>query len=217
MATIHFPILVWPDAAGAYTAALAGDSENAAAHAGTVKVALQELKELLEWRMENAAWNVDPDLTQPELMEVKVEVLPQYSEGKRVIPCPETLWLKVPCVTGVQENGLRACVVPHLGLRFNYQDAAGLKGLAGHYIKEALRGLSPLQLAGRLPPRGCRLEEIVLRDSSQRVRRAPPADRPELKILFAVADPVGGLWTREPGGNACEETRPGKSERAARG
>jgi ATP-dependent Clp protease ATP-binding subunit ClpC len=93
-------------------------------------------------------------------------------------------------VIGVQENGLRVCAVPHLGLRFNYQDAAGLKGLAAHYIKEALQGLSPLQLAGRLPPRGCRLEEVVLRDSSQRVRRVPPADRPELKILFTVADPL---------------------------
>ena len=62
--------------------------------------------------------------------------------------------------------------------------------MAAHYIKEALQGLSPLQLAGRLPPRGCRLEEISLRDTSQRVRAVPPADRPELKALFAVADPL---------------------------
>jgi len=190
MATLHFPVLIWPDAAGGHTAALVGDSENAAAHAGTIKEALQNLKELLEWRMENQPWTVESDLAQPELLEIKVEVLPQYVERKRVIPCPETTWIKVPCVSGVQENGLRVCAVPHLGLRFNYQDAAGLKGLAAHYIKEALQGLSPLQLAGRLPPRGCHLDEVVMRDSTQRERRVPPADRPELKALFAIADPL---------------------------
>ena len=203
MANIHFPVLTWPDAAGGLTAALVGDSESGAAHGSTAKQALQHLKELLEWRMENEPWNVDPDLTKPELLEVKVEVLPQYTERKRVIPCPETLWLKVPCVTGLQENGLRVCVVPHLGLRFNYQDVAGPKGLAAHYIKEALQGLSPLQLAGRLPPRGCQLEEVVLRDSSQRVRRVLPADRPELKILFAVADPLLHELGRKHGASAA--------------
>jgi len=190
MATIHFPVLIWPDAAGGITAALVGDAGNIAAHAGTAKEALQQLKELLDWRMENEPWSLDPDLTEPELTEVKVEVLPQYTTEERVIPCPETLWLKVPCVIGAQENGLRVCAVPNLGLRFNYHDAAGLKGLAAHYIKEALRGLSPLQLTGRLPPRGSRLEELVLCDSSQRVRRLPPADRPELKILFTLTDPL---------------------------
>ena len=128
MATLHFPVLVWPDAAGGHTAALVGDADGAAAHAGTAREAVQQIKELLEWRMENQPWNVDPDFAEPELIEVKAEVLPQYREGNRVIPCPETLWLKVPCAIGLQENGLRVCAVPHLGLRFNYQDAAGLKG-----------------------------------------------------------------------------------------
>lgn len=203
MANIHFPVLTWPDEAGGRAAALVGDSENGAAHANTVKEALQHLKELLEWRMEHEPWNVDPDLAKPELVEVKVEVLPQYTERKRIIPCPETLWLKVPCVTGLQENGLRVCVLPHLGLRFNYQDAAGLKGLAAHYIKEALQGLSPLQLAGRLPPRGCQLEDLIVRDSSERIRRVPPADRPELKVLFTVADPLLHEQGRKHGASAA--------------
>ena len=123
MATIQFPVLVWPDAVGGCTAAVIGDSENAAAHAGTAKEALQQLEELLAWRMEAEPWNVDPDFMEPELTEVKVEILPQYHERKRVIPCPESIWLKVPCVIGVQENSLRVCAVPHLGLRFNYPRA----------------------------------------------------------------------------------------------
>ncbi len=187
---INFPILVWPDAAGGHTAVLVGDTDNVAAHGHTARDAIQQIKELLEWRLENAPWDVDPDITQPELVELKVEVLPQYQEHRRVIPCPQTLWLRVPCVTGVQENGLRTCTVPHLGLRFNYQDATVLKGLASHYIKEALQGLSPLQLSGRLPPRHCRLETLVLRGPRIRNRRLPAPDRAEVKVLFAVADPL---------------------------
>lgn len=186
----HLPVLVWPDAAGSITAVLVGDAENAAAHADTLTEALRELKELVEWRLENEPWNVDPDFTQPELMEVKVEVLPQYTEDKRIIPCPETLWLRVPCVIGQQENGLPACALPHLGLRFTYQDAAGLKDLVSHYVKEALQGFSPLQLAGCLPPKNCRLENLVVRDSLTSYRPIPPQNRPELRSLFAVADPL---------------------------
>jgi ATP-dependent Clp protease ATP-binding subunit ClpC len=190
MAAIHFPILIWPDATGGHTAVIVGDPESAAAHAGTVKEAVQQLAELLDWRRENEPWNLEPDFAKPELLEVKVEVLPQYVERKRVIPCPETIWLKVPCVTGVQENGLRVCAVPHLGLRFNYQDETGLRGLAAHYLKEALQGLSPLQLATRLPPRHCELGEIIHREPARRSRKIPPGSRSELKVLFNVADPL---------------------------
>ena len=194
---------MWPDAAGGKTAALVGDAENAAAHAGSAKEALGQLKELLEWRREHEPWNLDPDFREPELVEVKVEVLPQYREGRRVISCPETLGLKVPCVIGLQENGLRVCAISHLGLRFSYQDPASFKGLAAHYVKEALQGLSPRELAGRLPPRDCQLEEIVLRDFTPRARHVPPADRPELKVLFAVADPLIQEWGRKRSASAA--------------
>lgn len=187
MAAIHYPVVIWPDAAG-HTAVVVGDS--AAAHASTAEEALQQLKEWLAWRMEEEPWDADPDFASPALVEVKVEVLPQYVERRRVIPCPESVRLKVPCVTGVQENGLRTCAVPHLGLQFNYQDEAGLKDLAAHYIKEALQGLSPLQLAGKLPPREVRLEELVVRDTSQHPRKIPPASRTELRVLFQVGDPL---------------------------
>jgi len=190
MSVIRYPVLVWPDAAGRFTAALVGDLDQAAACAGTARDAMNQLKELLAWRMEREAWNVDPDLTQPQLLEVKVEVRPEYSEEGRVMPCPETIWLRVPCVTGVQESALNLCVVPHLGLRFNFQEAATLKSLVAHYVKEALRGRTPLQLARDLPPQGCKLEEIVLADSTGRERWVHPSERREYRVLFEVADPL---------------------------
>jgi ATP-dependent Clp protease ATP-binding subunit ClpC len=188
MATQRHPVLLWTDSAAAVTAALVGDEDQAAAYARTEVEALRQLKELLEWRLEHEPWRAQPDFVEPTLTEVKVEVRPQYTQDQRVLPCPETVWLRVPCVTGRQENGLRVAAVPHLRLRFDYQEAADLKGLVAHFVKEALHGLTPLQLAGRLPPRQCRLAEIVLREEADRSRQVPPEQRPELKVLFTVAD-----------------------------
>jgi ATP-dependent Clp protease ATP-binding subunit ClpC len=190
MPVYRYPVLLWTDSTGATTAALVADYESSASHAATAEEALRQLKELLEWRLEHERWSVEPDMQEPTLMEVKVEVRPQYSFHKRVMPCPDTIWLRVPCVTGRQENGMLLCSVPHLGLRFNYPNPADLKALIGHYVKEALQGHSPMQLAGRLPPQNCKLDEIVLRDPGERIRRIPPANMPGLKVLFTVADPL---------------------------
>src|SRR5687767_5301106 len=111
MSAYHYPILTWKDAAAVYHAALVGDLAPACAHAQTLDEALRQLKDLLLWRMEHDFWNVDPDFLDPVLTEVKVEVRPQYILGKRIVPCPETIWLRVPCVTGRQENGMLACAV----------------------------------------------------------------------------------------------------------
>jgi ATP-dependent Clp protease ATP-binding subunit ClpC len=190
MATYQYPVLTWRDATGSFSAALVGDLESAAAHAPTKDEAVRQLKELLDWRAEHQTWNVDPDLNEPALLEVRVDVRPQYRSGKRMLPCPETVPMRVPCVTGKQESGLRLCVVPHLQVQFNYHDAADLKGLIDHFVKEALQGFTPERLAAWLPPRECRLEEITLRVATDHARHVPPADRPELKILFTVAEPL---------------------------
>ena len=166
MAAYHYPIVMWRDAAGAISGALVGDFDTVAASAQTEDDVMRQLRELIEWRFENEPWNVDPDLNEPSLFEVKVEIRPQYRTRKRIIPCPETIWLLVPCVTGLQANGLRLCVVPHFGLQFSFRDPAELKSLVGHYVKESLQNLTPAQLAGCLPPRGCTLKELVLRDSA---------------------------------------------------
>lgn len=189
MATQRHPILVWNDRSGATTAVLVSDIENGA-HGATADEAMHSLKELLEWRLEHQPWSIDADFLEPVLTDINVEVRPQYSEKRRLLPCPETVWLRVPCVTGRQENGLLVASVPHLGLRFNYQDVPALKSLATHYIKEALHGLTPAQLLERMPPRNCRLAELVLRQPTFESRELPPHERDELKVLFAVAEPL---------------------------
>jgi ATP-dependent Clp protease ATP-binding subunit ClpC len=203
MGTHQYPVLTWHDADDSFTAALIGDLESAAANAPTKEDALRQLKELLDWRAEHEPWGLDPDLNEAALVEVKVEVRPEYRSGKRMIPCPETLWLRVPCVTGKQENGLRLCVVPHLQVQFSYQDAADLTSLVAHYVKDALRGFTPAQLAACLPPRECRLETVAIVVATDRTRRVLPVNRPELKLLFALADPLLHDRGRKKSGSAA--------------
>ncbi len=190
MSTQRHPVLVWSDDTGSATAALVADPFGAAAHAETEEQALRQLKELLEWRLEHTPWIEAPDFAELALTEVKVEVRPQYTLGERVLPCPETLWMRMPCVTGRQENGLWVATVPHLRLRFDYRDASAFKSLLAHFVKEALHGFTPMELAGRLPPRRCRLDEIVLRPKPDRSAQVLAEHRPELEILFSVADPL---------------------------
>jgi ATP-dependent Clp protease ATP-binding subunit ClpC len=189
MSTQRHPVLLWPDADGV-TAALVGTFTPAAARACTEAGALRQLKELLEWRAEHEPWEAEADFADPALLEVKVEVRPQYRRDQQVLPCPDTLWLRVPCITGRQENGLRVAAVPHLGLRFEYQEGSDPRALVAHYVKEALHGATPLELAGKLPPRDCRLGEITLRARPHRARHVSPEQRDDLKVLFTVAEPL---------------------------
>jgi len=203
MSTYHYPIVFWRDGAGAVTGAAVGDFETIAASAATEDEVMRQLQEMIYWRFENEPWNVDPDLAAPALIEVKVEIRPQYRTRKRIIPCPETVWLPVACVSGEQGNGLRLCIVPHFSLQFSYREQSELKSLVSHYVKESLQTLSPAQLAGCLPPRKCTLKELVVRDSAHRVRRVPLANQREMKILFTVADPLLHDSTRRRAASAA--------------
>lgn len=190
MSAHHHPVLMWRDADGAITAALVDDTEHAAAYARTEAGALQQLKELLEWRQADWLWVEAPDFAEPALAEVKVEIRPQYRQGERMLPCPETVCLRVPCVTGRRASGLRVASVPHLELSFEFHDSAELKSLVAHYVQESLHGLTPLQLAGRLPPSGAWLTELILRHRPRGDGQVPAEQREDLKPLFAVADPL---------------------------
>ena len=86
MATYQWPVLVWSASGRGATAALVGDMANTAANASTEKEALQQLKDVLEWRSAHLSWGSEPDLVEPELVEIKVDIRPQYQDGHRLIP-----------------------------------------------------------------------------------------------------------------------------------
>ncbi len=187
MSTVRYPVLVWGGDGTGVTAVLVGDFECTAATGATEEEALRQLKELLVWRQHAEPWNVDSDLLEAQLVHVEVEVRPQYRLRQRLVPCRETVRMRVPCVTGRQEAGLRLCVVPHLGLQFNYQESADLKGLVVHYVKEDLHGLSPSALARRWPPAPCRLTEVIVKSAPGSRRDRTEAGR-DPEVLSAVAE-----------------------------
>lgn len=190
MITRRYPVLLWVDPAGQHGGAVAAELDAPAATGPSADAVLQQLRECIEWNLEHEPWLAEPDLIDPRLLEVRVDVRPQYQNGDRITPCPETLPMLVPCVTGFQESGLPTCIIPHFRIQFSYQEGGDLRSLVAHYVKESLRALSPSMLALRIPPTGCRLAELVLRQRLGAERVPPPEARPELKFLFTVADPL---------------------------
>jgi ATP-dependent Clp protease ATP-binding subunit ClpC len=192
MATHTYPVLLWRDTDGGVGGALVGDYRNAAARGADERGVLRQFAELLEWRAVHEPWSVDPELREPELLEVKVEVRAQYRDETRhrLIPAPETVVVRVPCVTGKAENGMPVCEVPTLEIRFHYQTAAQVRELVRHYVKDKLSNHSPAELVCLLPPRGAWLAHVSVREARGGPRRTPLREREDLQVLFAVADPL---------------------------
>ncbi|MHA3772108.1 AAA family ATPase [Verrucomicrobiota bacterium sgz303538] len=192
MAAYTFPVLLWSDAAGGVTGMLVGDYRSTVTRALTTQEVLRQLKEALEWRAEHESWSIEPELSDPRLMEVKVEVRAQYKDhsGHRLIPAPELLTLRVPCVAGVAPNGVPVCEVPTMALRFHFQNEPQLKDLVRHYVRDHLTGRTPADLALEMPPRGAWLDQVSVREVYDFKRNLPMHERKEMHVLFTVADPL---------------------------
>lgn len=191
MATTHiWPVLIWRDSMDGVTAALLGDYEDGVAYGANERDALDNLEALLAWRAVHQPWTVEPDLEEVAIVEVKLDVRLQYKADKRLLPCPEVVVIRVPCVTGKTGSGAMVCEVPHFGLRFSLQEIAGVRDLVRHYVTEKLQGLTPLGLAGCLPPTGCELREVKVRVEGGKTKRVAVLERADLKELVSVADPL---------------------------
>ncbi len=190
MASLRNPVLIWRDSAGGFTATLLGDWP-AAAYGDSEDDAMRQLRELLQWRSIHEPWAASSDLAEPTLVQFQVDIRPQYDfeEGRKIVPCPESLRFQIPCVVGTQENGLPVCVIPHLGLRFTYEDRNALRSLVNHFVNEAMQGQSPLELAGSLPPTLPTLTEVVIQDEV-RPRRTPRMEQDPYRLLSRIADPL---------------------------
>lgn len=188
----RFPVLVWEDFTGRYSARLIDDEADLvlplAAFGQTAREALAQLKEYLVWSFEHEPWRSAPDFLDPQLVEFRVEVRPEYSLAGRVYPCDESVPLRVVCVHGRQQNGMLVCALPLLGLQFYYYEAKALRGLVTTYAQESLKNRTPQQLRSFLSPKNVRLEELAVRGGKPVTEIAAP---PEIKTLTFVATPLG--------------------------
>ncbi|HEX4950549.1 MAG TPA: AAA family ATPase [Blastocatellia bacterium] len=188
MPAYRFPILVWEDYEGWFTASLLDDEQFTSGTAQTAAEAVLQLKEFLTWAYKEMPWRDEPDFHEPQPNIFRVTVRPEYKVEKRVFPCETSIALRVPCVTGKQLGGLLVCALPTLALKFYYYESDALKDLVRHYVQEKLKGLTPQQVARFLPPKAVTLDDITL--NINRVYR-PWQYKTELKYLPAVAEPLG--------------------------
>src|SRR5687768_8005350 len=116
MPSYRFPTLVYRDPSGRFTAVLVENDSNIAAFATTPAGALDRLQDYLRAAYKRFPWLPEPDFTDPQLVNVKVEVRPEYKveellskqrsskrkmeTRERSYPVQETLTLRVHCVHG---------------------------------------------------------------------------------------------------------------------
>lgn len=193
MQTHRFPVLIWENFSGHYTACLVENEEDFsapfAAVGTSVRDVLQQLKEYLVWSFESLPWRSTPDFHDPKLLEFRVEVRPEYQVKGRVYPCEESVSLRVACVYGRQASGMLVCALPFLGFQFYYYESKALRGLVTAYVQESLKNHTPQQLSRYLPPKNLRLEELIV--SGGKPKAVTFLDAPEPQHLKLVADPVG--------------------------
>jgi ATP-dependent Clp protease ATP-binding subunit ClpC len=202
--TYRFPVLVWEDCEGYYTAILVEEGFGPAALAGTVDDALLQVKEYLAWFYKQQAWMPGPDFFDPQLIHFKVVVRPEYHVRERIYPSDDPLSLKVACVHGHQEGGLLISSLPMLDIHFYYYEQKTLKDLVTHYVREKLKGLTPQELSRYLPPKNALLEEVVIHVD----RRDPKFHLiPKLATLGSVAEPLGQRALRRQFSRAYERER----------
>ncbi|MCB9895416.1 MAG: ATP-dependent Clp protease ATP-binding subunit [Planctomycetes bacterium] len=167
MSVMRVPILVWRDHSGLYTAAVVEQPDTAAV--GTsAQECLSQLRHHLTWVQRNRPWEFpDVDTQEPKLTRVQVEVRPEYVVGRQRHPAPP-MHLTVPCVHGQLATELHACSIPTLQLWFSFHDVEKLKELAAHYVREAMQGKSPQQVAEYLNIAEYDLDEVLVTGAQQK-------------------------------------------------
>jgi ATP-dependent Clp protease ATP-binding subunit ClpC len=184
----RFPVLVWQDFDGGYTAQPVGlDSETAAFDASS-SGALRQVRTYLQWLYKRQPWMVGPEILDAQLLHVPVTLRPQYQTNERAYPCDEMIELRVACVRGQLEGGLYACALPMLGIQFHYFEPDLLRRLVTEKVRDGLSGRTPQQLSRFLAPRQVRLELVSVKAPATESNRLPLR---ELPALTAVAEPLG--------------------------
>ena len=199
MPTYRFPVLLCRDAAGLRTAVAIDGA--ASGFAATGAEALTQLREYLQWFYRQRPNAPAPDFLEPQLATIRVEARPEFRAEERVFPCEQSLVLRVACVHGRQESGLRVASLPLLGTRFYFHDLELLKELVQRYAAVELEGKSPGELARFLPPAEFELTEVNVRVKAKE-RAAVEARLPP--TLQQIAEPLGDRAVRKQFSKAYE-------------
>ena len=186
MTTRRFPVAVWQDAEGSFTAYVL-DGAQAAAIDRTAADVLEQLKKFLTWQMRNDDLGRPADFDELSLADHRVLVRPEYEAGGSIYPVSTAFRFRVTCVHGQRKDGTRHCVVPTLDVRFSYQSGDPFDELIAEAVQQALGKKTPQELARQLMPVRMQLDAVHVRQRDVR----QTADTARFPALEAVAEPLG--------------------------
>lgn len=187
MTAVRLQVLVWHDDSGLCHGVLTERPEIAAV-AATPSDVISQIREYLMYVLKEESWDFPYEpMAEPRLRRLNVEVRPEYADRGRRFPVEHPVRMSFPGVLGEYPGGMKACVIPTLGLWFSFDDEDRLAELAQHYVAEALRGSTPQRVARFVPPLECELRSLVINARED----APSRQRPQWPALEAVAEPLG--------------------------
>ena len=193
MEVYRFPVLVWKDSAGFYTASLA-DAEGVVevlvpvvGYGETPQAALSQIKDYVNWHYKKNPWYGGPTVISSKLVHYKVKVRPEYRVEGKIYPYERNLTLKVSVVDCLHEGGIRSAVIPRLSVEFFYSQGQ-LRDLVAHYVQEKMSGLPPRVISRYLPPQEVFLETITAKSANTEYKESSEAD---IEFLKVVAEPLG--------------------------
>ncbi len=164
--SLRFPVAVWQDAAGTFTARIL-DGANCAAYDLTAAAALAQLEKYLAWGMRKGTELVETaDFYDLELRDHRVRIRPEYRANEIAYPVPTTFHFRVICAHGRRRDGTRHCVVPTLGIRLSYQVGDPIDELISEALTQALGKNTPQTLSRELMPAHMRLDAVHVRRRS---------------------------------------------------
>ena len=187
MVRLKYPLLVWEDHDGGFTARTL-DGPEAVTVGATARKAVEQVKKHLEWVRKTDGWLEPPDFGDPELCFFPAAVRPGYEVGPNVRNYDRPLAMRVPAVVGRREDGSFACVLPTLDSRFQCDSRKSVERVAKDLVRQRLDGLEPRELSRFLMAKSYRLDAVIVSGVARPEKRRGP----ELRNLRRIAEPLGG-------------------------
>ncbi len=202
MPTCSFPVLIWKNSAGIYTASLV-ESAAPVAVAASAKSALEQLKSLLEWQYRQEPSPALPELRDAQLVEYRVCVRPEYQDAQsgRRYPVSLPVEIRVHCVLATQSADTRLAVLPIPGLRLQLTRYDKPDEFVPRIVQRWFEDRTPGDLARFAPP-----DEVWLELIHVTLQVRPRARREVIRPLQLeqAAEPLGDTHVRAMFGRAWE-------------
>jgi ATP-dependent Clp protease ATP-binding subunit ClpC len=195
MAVLSYPLVCWQlDDESVFGILLGTGLEGVERNAKRLKTALAEA-------VQRERYVPAPDIDDPRLRIVKVQVNLAHQTDKGSFPVPTPTEIAVAAVYGAKESeGWLKCWLPWLDESFFYYDESQLMMLIQHYTRDRLDGMSP-EDAQRYVARGAPWLELVELRRDDRVaerQHVPRHVREAHAQLAVVADRLPDAGGRRP-------------------